>query len=247
MKILVVDDEPPARMRLTALVGDVEGGSVVGEAGNGPEALRLATELAPDIVLLDIRMPGMDGLEVARHLAAMDTPPAVIFTTAYDSHALAAFDAQAVDYLLKPIRRERLAQALERARSPTRAQLAELQDRRPEGSAARTHLSATLHGELRLVPVESVRFLRAEHKYVTVYFPGGELIVDESLSALEEEFAEHFLRVHRNTLVAPAYVRGMVRDGDGPQQLVIDGVDERVAVSRRLAAGVRKSLAGSVD
>ena len=241
MKILVVDDEPPARARLKSLVDELQAGEVVGEAGNGAVAIEMAERSGADVVLMDIRMPGMDGLEAARHLSGMEHPPAVIFTTAYDSHALAAFEASAVDYLLKPIRRERLAAALTKARHLTRSQATDV-------SAAlgllgvRTHVSATLNGNLKLVPVAQVRFFRAEHKYVTARFPDGELVLDESLSALEEEFDGMFLRVHRNALVAIAHVRALDRDAEGRQCVRCEGVPEGIEVSRRMLSQVRKAL-----
>lgn len=241
MRVLVVDDEPLARARLCSLIEEIPETEVVGEAGNGRDAVERAGALAPDVVLLDIRMPGMDGLEAARHLARLERPPAVIFTTAYDAHALAAFEANAVDYLLKPIRRERLEAALAKARSLTRAQIAELASTVSPGSA-RTHVSATLHGNLKLVPVDEVRFFRAEHKYVTARHPDGELVLDEALSALEKEFAGRFLRVHRNALVAVAHVRGLDRDSQGRYCVRLDAVDETVEVSRRMLSQVRKSL-----
>ena len=165
----------------------------------------------------------------------------MIFTTAYDAHALAAFEANAVDYLLKPIRRERLAAALAKARSLTRVQLSDIAATMP-GSGPRSHVSATLHGNLRLVPVGDVRFFRAEHKYVTARFPDGELVLDESLSALEQEFGTRFLRVHRNALVALDHVRGLERDARGYHCVSFDGVDDKVEVSRRMLAQVRKVL-----
>ena len=179
---------------------------------------------------------------MARHLAALPKhPPAVIFTTAYDAHALAAIEANAVDYLLKPIRRDRLESALSKARSLSRVRIAELAGALPE-EGPRTHVSATLHGNLRLVPVAEVRFFRAEHKYVTARFPEGELVLDESLSSLEEEFGGRFLRVHRNALVAMEHVRGLERDVRGHHCVALDSVEERVEVSRRMLAHVRKVL-----
>jgi len=246
MRILIVDDEPPARARLAHLIAEGNLGEVVGEAAHGRAALEAAAEHEPDIVLLDIRMPGMDGLEVAHHLAGFEQPPAVIFTTAYDAHALAAFEANAVDYLLKPIRLERLHEAIERARRVTRAQLGEIA--RPHGArprAARTHVSATLHGRLRLVPIEEIRYFRAEHKYVTAGYPGGELVIEDSLASLEEEFGARFLRVHRNALVARAHVRGLERTDDGRTVVRLDGVGESIEVSRRLSGTVRRALRGS--
>jgi two-component system response regulator AlgR len=243
MKILIVDDEPPARSLLRSLVEELQAGEVIGEAANGLEALHRVSQEMPDIVLLDIRMPGMDGLEVARHLAHMDQPPAVIFVTAYDSYAVQAFEAQALDYLLKPLHRDRLQTALFKARRFTRAQvrtLEEMQD--SHGVEARTHLSATLHGRLQLVPVAEIRYFRADQKYVSARYPGGELLLSDSLSALEEEFAEQCLRVHRNALVAVCHVTSMEKAPSGNVELCFSGVEERIPVSRRLTARVRKAL-----
>ena len=251
MKIIIVDDEPLARSRLLAMITELDAGEVIGEADNGADALRLVEQVEPDIVLLDIRMPGMDGIEVARHLAATLRPPAVIFTTAYDVHALAAIEANAVDYLLKPIRKPRLQAALERATTLTRAQLAGLEAVEQEGESARTrtrtHISATLHGNLQLLPLGAIRFFRAEHKYVTARHPEGQLIIEDTLSALEDEFSERFLRVHRNALVAKAHVRGIERGASGHQYVRLDGVDELVEVSRRLAPVIRRLLKGNDD
>lgn len=237
LRILIVDDEPPALARLTAMVRDAGLGEVVGEARDGRTALGAVAELKPDLVLLDIRMPVMDGLEAARHMVTLPAPPAIVFTTAYDEHALAAFDTGAVDYLLKPVRAARLAEAVGRAQ---RLNIAVL----PDADTARTHLGQTLNGALRLVPVTDVRALRAEHKYVTVYFPGGELVLEESLAALESEFGERFLRVHRNALVAAEHVAELMRDDSGGLQVRINGIEPCFEVSRRLAAGVRRQLRG---
>jgi two-component system response regulator AlgR len=251
MKIIIVDDEPLARSRLLAMITELDAGDVIGEADNGADALRLVEQVEPEIVLLDIRMPGMDGIEVARHLAATLRPPAVIFTTAYDVHALAAIEANAVDYLLKPIRKPRLQAALERATSLTRAQLAGLETVEQEGETGRprtrTHISATLHGNLQLLPLGEIRFFRAEHKYVTARHPDGQLIIEDTLSALEDEFSDRFLRVHRNALVAKAHVRGIERDSNGHQFVRLDGVGELVEVSRRLAPAIRRLLKGDGD
>ena len=233
MKILIVDDEPPARSRLRALVG---------EAASGAEALRQVESLGVQMVLLDIRMPGMDGIEVARHLDSLETPPAVIFTTAYDSHALAAFEANAVDYLLKPIRRTRLATALARARALTRVQLSALSASEAQTTKARTHVSATLNGSLKLVAVADVRFFRAGQKYVTAVHDGGELLLDDTLTALEAEFGDRFLRVHRNALIAPQFATALEKDTGGRTCVRLRGVDDLVEVSRRMLATVRRVL-----
>ena len=237
MKILIVDDEQPARDRLRSLVGELEAGEVVGEATHGLEALELAGALRPDLVLLDIRMPGMDGIEVARHLAQLAQPPAVIFTTAYGDHALAAFETSAVDYLLKPIRRERLAVAVGRAAVITQAQSAVI-----AGGETRTHLSAMVKGALRLVPVDQVRYLQAEQKYVTVVWMEGEVLIEDSLKALEAEFPDRFMRIHRNTLVALAYVDRLERGADGETAIVLQADTAILPVSRRLLPEVRRRL-----
>jgi two-component system response regulator AlgR len=242
MRIVVVDDEPPARARLRGLLKEIGGHEVVAEAAHGAEALAAVDRTQAELLLLDIRMPGMDGLEVASHLATLPEPPAVIFTTAYDAHALAAIEANAVDYLLKPIRRERLIAALGRAMTLTRAQVASLQSADAGAVSARTHISATLHGGLRLVPIAEVRYFRAEHKYVTARYPDGELVIEDPLTALEEEFRGRFIRVHRNALVAASHVRALERDTHGHYRVDFDGIDEPVEVSRRLVSQVRREL-----
>ncbi len=246
MKVLIVDDEPLARERLVRLVTELDDDVVPDEAGNGPEALDKAQNDGIDVVLLDIRMPGMDGIEVARHLKHLVRSPAVIFTTAYDSHALQAFEASAVDYLLKPIRRGRLREALERARTLTGRQINTLGVADSGAIKARTHVSASLKGELKLVPVDEVRFFRAEHKYVVARHVEGELVLDEALSALEQEFVQDFVRVHRNALVALAHVRGLEKNDNGGYRLRFDGIDEAVEVSRRCLPDVRRALKNQV-
>jgi two-component system, LytTR family, response regulator AlgR len=240
-RLLIVDDEPLARARLKALIAEAALGQVVGEAGSGIEALRLVGELAPEVVLLDIRMPGMDGLETAHHLSQLAVPPAVIFTTAYDEHALAAFDHHAIDYLLKPIRVDRLRSALTRAQLLSTAQQRDLREPalRP---ARRTRFSALVAGALRFVPVEAVRYLQADHGYVTVVHPEGELLIEESLRALEQEFAADFLRIHRHTLIAIAHVVEFKRNRLGNGVIALRDVAEPLPVSRRLLSEVRERL-----
>ena len=198
MRVVIVDDEPLARARLRELLGEQSGIAVVAEAGDGHAALHACAEHAPDLVLLDIVMPGIDGLETARHLAAFEPRPAVVFCTAFDAHALSAFDAQAIDYLVKPVRPERLAAAIERVRTFAAGRGHAAATR----SAQRTHLCARMRGSLRLIPVEDVHYLQAEEKYVVVHHARGEDLIEESLKSLEEEFGERFVRIHRNCLVA---------------------------------------------
>jgi two-component system, LytTR family, response regulator AlgR len=239
VKVLIVDDEALARGRLRALLAEDASHEVVAEADSGEACLALVTKHRPDVVLLDIRMPGMDGIETARHLATLAEPPAVIFTTAYDAFAVQAFDAQAVGYLLKPVRGERLAEALRRAARPTRPQLAALSG---AGGAPRPRIAAKLGGALRLIPVDTIRYFQAEQKYITVCHAGGVDLIDESLKELETEFRESFVRIHRNALVALQYLAAMERDTQGMLRARLDGVTETLAVSRRHAPEVRRRI-----
>jgi two-component system response regulator AlgR len=239
MRVLVVDDEPLARRRLAAQVGDSGLAEVVGEADNGVAALTAAETLQPDVVLLDVRMPEMDGLEAARHLRALARPPIVIITTAYDEHALAAFESEALDYLLKPIRSERLAAALERA-AALRAGRDALAD--ADAPAHRRHLSALVGGQLRRVAVTDVIYFQAEQRYVSAVTADTRLLIEDPLRALEVEFADLFVRVHRNALVQPAHVRALERDLRGNVVIAFAARPERLVVSRRLLSQVRRRL-----
>jgi two-component system response regulator AlgR len=245
MRILIVDDEPLARSRLRSLVEDLQEHEVVGEAENGRGAVERCAELEPDVVLLDIRMPGMDGLEAARHIAGAQVPPAVIFTTAYDDHALAAFETRAVDYLLKPVRAARLSDALAGARRHTRAQLNVLQETAvAHGNDVRTHICARVRDSLKLVATENIYYFLAEHKYVTVRHSDGELLVEEALKDLAEEFRDRFTRVHRNALVANHYIAGLHKTSESRQVIAFRDIDDRIEVSRRHLPQVRKKLRG---
>lgn len=242
---MIVDDEAPARDRLRDLLADCADTvslAVAGEAANGRVALELLSSQPADVVLLDIRMPEMDGIEVAQHLQKLERPPAVIFTTAYDAYAIRAFDVHAVDYLLKPIRAARLEEALSRVRaSPPAAVLRELQ-RDP-----RAFLSAQERGKIHLIPVGDVIYLKAELKYITVHTAQREFLIEESLTRLEQEYAERFVRVHRNCLVAHAAIRGFEREtndgGEGSEGrwiVLLEDCDEKIAVSRRQQHIVRE-------
>lgn len=239
MRIVIADDEPLARERLRGLLADESGVLVIAETGDGHATLHACAEHHPDMVLLDISMPGIDGLETARHLAAFEPRPAVVFCTAYDAHALSAFDAQAIDYLVKPVRPERLSAALARVRTfaAGRAQHAE-----HEAGQKRTHLCARLRGSLRLIPVEDIRYLQAEEKYVVVHHARGEDLIEESLKALEIEFAERFVRIHRNCLVARSEIIELRRASDGHTQAVLRHGAHPLEVSRRCVAQLRDTL-----
>jgi len=238
MKILIVDDEKPARERLRDLLRECGEAHELLEASNGLDAVRLAEQELPDVALLDIRMPVMDGLEAARHMSLLARPPAVLFTTAYDEHALKAFETNAVDYLLKPIRLERLKTGLARAQVLQRARLAELQN----ATAVRTHISALIQGRLQLIPVREIRCFKADQKYVTVYWPGREALIEDSLKRIEEEFEGLFLRVHRNALVAVAHIESLEKGEDGNYRISLRDMPEKLAVSRRHGRAVRQKL-----
>jgi two-component system response regulator AlgR len=236
MRVLIADDEAPARERLRRLLVEIgPPWRLVAEAADGGEALAACRAQPIDVALLDIRMPRVDGLACARALQDLPTPPAVIFVTAYDEHALAAFDAHAVDYLLKPIRRDRLEAALARARSLTRAQLSALEAARPE----REHLVVTYRGGITRIPVDEVLYLRAEQKYVVARHAGGEALLEESLRSLEERLGDRFVRVHRNALVARDAVVGLEKDAAGGCHLCLRGVPDRLEVSRRHLPEIR--------
>jgi two-component system, LytTR family, response regulator AlgR len=239
MKALIVDDEPLARERLGTLLRECGNVEIVGEAGNGRDAVEAVARLTPDVVLMDIRMPLMDGLEAAAHIARFETPPALIFCTAYNEHALAAFEANAVDYLVKPIRRERLQAALERARRFSTTALAKVGSAAGE-SARRSHLCARVRGNLVLVAVADIQYLLAEDKYVVVHHAGGEVLVEEALKALETEFEERFVRIHRNCLVARDRLAALTRGSDGRVFAQLSGVAAPLEVSRRNLPGLRK-------
>ena len=243
LKVLIVDDEAPARERLRSLlaeIGTVGTGdpvNVIGEAENGEQGLRSAVDLSPDVVLLDVRMPGMDGIEAARHLNALEEPPAVIFTTAYDEYAINAFEAQAVGYLLKPIRKEKLAAALSQAGRLTRPQLQKLAAATP--SERRTHIAARHREGLRLIPVDEVQFFFAEQKYTTVRHLKGEDLIEDSLRALEEELGAAFVRIHRNALVSVRFLERIERNADGQYFVRLRGCEAPLQVSRRMAGELR--------
>ena len=239
MNILIVDDEAPARDRLRALIGEIGAPyRVVGEAGNGVQALQLCRRLDVDLVLMDIRMPEMDGIQAAAELAGLKVPPAVIFVTAFEEHALEAFQGNAADYLLKPIRRRRLEQSLTRAAVPTRAQLQSLQQR-PEIS---THICTSYRGGIKRIAVCDVILLRADQKYVTAVSTDGEALLEESLVSLEARFGEVFFRIHRNALVARQRLIGLVKMSDGRCFAKLADSDEQPEISRRHLPHIRRWL-----
>jgi len=244
LRVLIVDDEAPARHRLRDVLADCADQlavDIVGEADNGLDALTLVQQQPVDAVLLDIRMPGMDGLECAAHLNRLAAPPAIIFSTAYDAYACQAFDLNAVDYLLKPVRADRLVRALSRAHHLSSAVLERLRDAHPK---ARSHLSVNEKGRIVLIPVADILYLKAELKYVTIRTSAREFLIEESLTRLETEFDAAFLRIHRNCLVASARIReiGKLPGDDDGHFLKLDGLDERLMVSRRQYSTLREII-----
>ena len=243
LRVLLVDDEAPARRRLRDLLDDCSTALpiiIVGEAPNGREALDLLQSAPVDLVLTDIHMPDMDGIELARHLLKLAHPPVVIFTTAFHEHAVQAFEVNAVDYLMKPVRVQRLLGALQkvpRLRPVSAERLALLP------ASARRFLSVTERSRVVLVPVEDIVYLKAELKYITIRTPQREYLLEESLTKLETEFGARFVRVHRNCLVARDYIRGFERrindDGDSHWEVLLSDVPETLPVSRRQQFVVR--------
>lgn len=236
-KILIADDETPARNRLRELLGDIENVTIVAEAKNGKEALDLAESCKPDVMLLDIRMPVMDGIETAQHAQKLAYKSHIIFTTAFDAYAIKAFDLNAVDYLLKPIRLERLQTAINKAHALQPNIIAALRAIQTPLQKARSHLSIHERGRVLLVPIETIVYLRAELKYITVRTLEREYLIEESLTHLEAEFGECFIRLHRNCLVAPQFITGYEKrlNDDNEQQWValLKSVPETIAISRR--------------
>ncbi len=238
LKVLIVDDEPPARERLRSLLAEIGEVEIVGDAVNGQQALERAQDLAPDVVLLDVRMPGMDGIEVARHLNALTEPPAVIFTTAFDEYAVNAFDTHAVGYLLKPIRKEKLATALERAGRLTRPQLQKIAAASAE--KRRTHIAVRRREGLRLIPLDDIQYFVADQKYTTVRHVNGEDLIEDSLRALEEELEASFVRIHRNALVSVRYLERIERNNEGQYFVRLRGCEAPLQVSRRMASELKE-------
>ncbi len=241
LKILIADDEAPARNRMRDLLGDIEGVLIVAEASNGKEAIVLAQTTKPDVMLLDIRMPLMDGIEAAQHAQKLDPKPHIIFTTAFDAYAIKAFDLNAIDYLLKPIRLERLQTAINKAHALKPLPLEALKPLQK----MRSHLSIHERGRVLLVPIDTIIYLRAELKYITVRTTEREYLIEESLTHLEAEFGERFLRLHRNCLAAVDFIAGYekrLNEANEAQWIaLLKGVPETVAISRRQQHLVRET------
>lgn len=233
LNILIIDDEQPARDRLRRLLGNLPRFAVAGEAASSSEALERIESLSPDILLLDISMPGMDGMSLARALQEGSASPAIIFCTAFQDQALKAFEVEAIDYLVKPVREERLEKALEKAR-----RFLGKEDTHNEEHYVRS----TVAGKVVLTPILRVICMISEDKYTTVIHEKGNTVIDESLTELEQKYPALFFRVHRNALVSRTHLRGLVRVKDGQTQVLLSGTDRQPEVSRRNVAALRKLL-----
>jgi len=244
LSILIVDDEALARSRLRTLLGDCKApaASVAAEAGNATQAMELLRRQDFDAVLLDVRMPGADGLALAQALRGLPRTPAVVFVTAYAEHAVAAFELEALDYLTKPVRLERLQTALQKVERHVQ------QGRGLQPDSPVEALVIQDRGRTERVPLAEVLYFKAELKYVTVRTAARSYILDASLSELEERHAEQFLRVHRNALVARRAMRALEKHDD-PEEgegwaVRLNGIDDLLQVSRRQLSAVREAMAG---
>lgn len=248
-KILICDDEPLARQRLRRLAENLPEYQICGEASNGATTLAQVSELQPDIVLLDIRMPGIDGMEVAARLSELSDPPAIIFCTAYDNYAIQAFDVQAMAYLLKPVRKDALAEALTRAGRINRAQLRALASDQAANTpgpmfANNEQLSVRTHKGTELIGIAEIRYCQADQKYVIIHHTRGEAVSDYTLKELENAYPSQLLRVHRNTLVGAGFIQALERTPQGHNLVTLKGSLDELPVSRRHASGVRQWLQG---
>lgn len=243
MKILVADDEVHARTRIKSLVEEIDSDfEVVGEVRHGVEAVELSWDLKPDLVLLDIRMPLLDGIEAARELGKIDRPPAIVFTTAYDQHALQAFEANAIDYLLKPIRKEKLENSLRKAKIVSQSQYQQLSSSVFPKPLPRNQLCIPYRGELKLISVDSIFYFQADHKYTVVRTLEQEYLIEESLKVLENEFKEFYIRIHRNALAARKHLAGLRKTKAGRIFVNFVGISDQLEVSRRQLSELRALL-----
>lgn len=238
IRILIIDDEPPARARLIRMLGTMPECEVCGEAGSGKQALEKIRRLNPDLLLLDISMPGMDGMTLARTLKSVPVAPVVVFCTAWPDQALQAFDCDAVDYLVKPVRAERLKEAIAKAERIISRPASSADEEKTDN----LFLRATVGGKTRLVELDEIICLVAEDKYTTVHLKGTKTVINDSLVDLEQRFPQKFMRIHRNALVAPKFIRGLEKSNSGACLLQVAGTDFRPEVSRRQVSTIRKFI-----
>ena len=233
LRILIVDDEAPARNRLRRMLAALPDVQVAAEAATGQEALRLIPLKKPDVLLLDISMPGLDGMTLAQMLQSAGHAPAIIFCTAWSDQAVEAFECEAIDYLVKPVRAERLERAMDKARRFLT---------RPDNDTGEVFLRSTLGGKVRLLPMTEVIYLVAEDKYTTAVHVKGTMVINQSLLEMESEHADILVRAHRGTLVTKKRIRGLEKSADGRHFLRLDGCEDRPQVSRRNLPAIRKLI-----
>ncbi len=242
MDILIVDDELLARQRLVRMAEKIDAVERILEAENAEQALQFITREDPDLVLLDIRMPGKDGLTLAHQVSLMEDPPAIVFCTAYDTHALDAFGTGAVGYLLKPVKAEQLIQVIEKAQKLNKIQRAAASEKPQDNKNQRQHINAKTHKGVELIPLRDIRYFIADQKYVTVFHTQGEHLLDESLKDLQEEFGERFVRIHRNALVSRHHIEALERDTQGQFYIRLTNMDQKPLVSRRHVSDIKELL-----
>lgn len=242
MDILIVDDEALARQRLVRMAEKLEDCHVVGEADSAESAMAAICAQDPDVILLDVQMPGEDGLSLARRIAELEHPPALIFCTAYDQYALEAFGTEAVGYLLKPVRAEHLREVLAKAQRLNKLQRAAITEERPASTSQRSHITAKTRRGLELIAIDDIRFFLADQKYVTVYHLGGEHLLDETLKELEAEFAGRFVRIHRNALISLKHIEAVERSNQGHYQVRLADTEHKPVVSRRHAGNLKNLI-----
>jgi two-component system response regulator AlgR len=243
MNVLIVDDEHLARQRLRKMLSATSEHQIIGEAETGEDALRKTQASNPDVVLMDIRMPGMDGIEAASYINRMNKPPAIIFTTAFSDHALNAFETHAIDYLLKPIKQSRLEAALDAAKRMNKAQFSQLREDKSVGT--RQKICVKNRGALELIPVEEIIYFKADQKYVTLRTADQEYLIEESLKTLEKEFSRQFIRIHRNALVAQHLLHGLTKNNKDHSCISFNDIDDLLEVSRRHLPFIRKTIKSS--
>lgn len=244
ISVLIVDDEPLARQRLIRLLDAHDTFECIGEAGDGRAAVEFCQQQAVDLVLLDVEMPGLNGMEAARALVELDQTPLMVFCTAYDDFALEAFGVNAVDYLLKPIRSEHLQRALDRVTAQLSAS-STISGQNEENTQARSYITVRSYQGLQKIPIESIYYFQADQKYVNVVHEAGEHLIDESLRQLETEFGERFLRIHRSTLAARKRIERLETTQADGARLFLSGLEHGVPVSRRHLPHVRREIKGN--
>lgn len=236
LDILVVDDESLAAERLAGFLADMPDCHVLATAANAEQAFRIVQLQKPDLLLLDIAMPGESGLDLARRLQALAQPPLVVFCTAYEQHAVAAFEAQAIDYLLKPVRRERLRESIVRAIRLKRTVNTE---------DSKDFVAASFSGIIRRIALADIHYLHADDKYTLVHHRGGEHVLDQSLKELEQQYPTQLLRIHRNCLANRSQLRELRRDGEGRIWALLQEVSTPLEVSRRCARELKEWFKGN--